>query len=100
MLFDYFKCFYAWKKPDEAKLVCRIKHALIALYNAQDLLPYNELDNSNIIIEFKTQIERLRNKLQQLAGLETLIQFDEEHNPSLILGQFNKQLNIGINKNS
>ena len=33
MLFEYLKCFKAWKIPDagEAKLTCRIKHALIAL---------------------------------------------------------------------
>ena len=32
LLFDYLKRFKAWKVPDEAKLTCRIKHALIALY--------------------------------------------------------------------
>jgi len=38
LLFDYLKRFAAWKIPDEAKLLCRIKHALIALYQVASLL--------------------------------------------------------------
>ena len=34
MLFEYLKRFKAWKIHDEGKLICRIKHALVALYQA------------------------------------------------------------------
>ena len=78
MLFDYLKRFKAWKVPDEAKLTCRIKHALIALYQAEDHLPPDEPDDSKLKVEFRTQIERLRSKLQQIAGEDALKKFDED----------------------
>jgi len=43
---EYFDRFHAWKKPDEEKLVKRIKHALEALYNAQSVLPADEPEDS------------------------------------------------------
>ena len=98
MVFEYMKCFNEWKKPDAIKLVSRIKDALIALYNAKEQLPYNELNSSNFEIELNLQIEKLRNKLSDIAGLETLSQFDEEINSSVMLTQFDKQLNSRINK--
>jgi hypothetical protein len=76
MLFEYLRRFKAWKVPDEAKLTCRIKHALIALYNAQQQLPPNEPEDSKLAVEFRTQIERLRGKLQQIAGAAALAEFD------------------------
>ncbi len=76
MLFDYLRHFKLWKVPDEAKLTCRIKHALIALYNAEGQLPPDEPEDSKLKIEFFTQIERLRSKLQQIAGTEELNNFD------------------------
>lgn len=78
MLFEYLKCFKAWKVPDEAKLTCRIKHALIALYQAEQHLPPDEPEDSKLKMEFRTQIERLRSKLQQIAGVEALKKFDDE----------------------
>ena len=78
MLFEYLKRFKAWKEPDEAKLTCRIKHALVALYQAQEHLPPDEPEDSKLKIEFRTQIERLRGKLQQISGAEALSQFDEQ----------------------
>lgn len=77
-LFEYLKNFKAWKVPDEAKLVCRIKHALIALYGAESNLPRNEPEDSKLKIEFRTQIERLRSKLSQIGGHEALLKFDED----------------------
>ncbi len=77
ILYEYLKRFKAWKVPDEAKLTCRIKHALIALYQAETHLPPEEPEDSKLKIEFRTQIERLRCKLQQIAGIEALTQFDE-----------------------
>jgi hypothetical protein len=38
VLHEYLKAFQAWKVPDEAKLTGRIKHALTALYQAEDHL--------------------------------------------------------------
>ena len=88
MLWEYLKRFRAWKVPDEAKLTCRIKHALIALYQAQVQLPPDEPEDSKLKVEFKTQIERLRNKLSQIAGSDALAQFDvvrasDTYNPSV-----------------
>jgi hypothetical protein len=78
LLFEYLKRFKAWKVPDEAKLTCRIKHALVALYQAEDHLPADEPADSKLKLEFRTQIERLRSKLQQIAGAEALQKFDED----------------------
>ena len=78
VLFEYLKRFKAWKIPDEVKLVCRIKHALIALYQAEQHLPPDEPEDSKLKIEFRTQIERLRSKLQQIGGASALAEFDEE----------------------
>jgi hypothetical protein len=77
VLFEYLKRFKAWKVPDEAKLICRIKHALIALYQAREHLPHDEPDDSKLKVEFRIQIERLRSKLQQIGGVDALAQFDE-----------------------
>jgi len=76
MLFEYLKRFKAWKVPDEAKLTCRIKHALIALYGAQEHLPPDEPEDSKLKLEFRAQITRLRSKLQQIAGEAALAEFD------------------------
>ena len=78
LLFEFLKDFKAWKVPDEAKLTCRIKHALIALYDAEEHLPHDEPEDSKLKIEFRTQIERLRSKLQQIAGPAVLRQFDAD----------------------
>ena len=86
MLFEYLKRFKAWKVPDEAKLTCRIKHALIALYQAEEHLPPDEPEDSKLKIEFRTQIERLRSKLQQIAGVDALNQFDEQRRAGRIPG--------------
>lgn len=78
LLFEFLKAFKAWKVPDEAKLTCRIRHALIALYQAEEHLPPDEPEDSKLKQEFKTQIGRLRSKLQQIAGENALKAFDEE----------------------
>lgn len=75
MLFEFLKRFKAWKIPDEAKLITRIKHALLALYQAEALLGE---DSANLRVEFTTQIERLRSKLAQIAGPDALAQFDAQ----------------------
>ena len=80
LFMDYLRCFNAWKVPDEIKLVCRIRHALFALYNARDHLPADESADSKLSVEFRTQIERLRSKLTQIGGQAALTQFDAENN--------------------
>jgi hypothetical protein len=77
-LFEYLKRFKAWKVPDEAKLSCRIKHALVALYQAEEHLPPDEPADSKLKVEFREQISRLRGKLQQISGQEALDKFDTE----------------------
>ena len=61
----------------QAKLSCSIKHALITLFEAEQHLPTNEQEDSKLKVEFRTQIERLRSKLQQISGHQALIDFDE-----------------------
>ncbi len=78
-IFNYLRDFKAWKVPDQAKLASRIKHALVALYDARRMLPADEPENSQLNTEFRTQICRLRHKLGQIAGVEVLARFDEEH---------------------
>ena len=77
-LFEYLRRFKAWKVPDEAKLTCRIKHALNALFDAEEHLPPDEPEDSKLKIEFREQITRLRSKLQQIAGQEALDKYDED----------------------
>ena len=76
LLADYRAKFKAWKVPDEAKLVARIKHALNALFQARDHLPADEPVDSKMMQEFQTQIERLRGKLRQVAGQAALDEYD------------------------
>ena len=78
-LFNFMEKFNAWKIPDQAKITCRIKHALIALYSAEEHIPREEPEDSTIKVTFRVQIERLRSKLQQLAGHEALLQFDAQN---------------------
>ena len=72
MLFEYLKRFKAWKIHDEAKLICRIKHALVALYQAEEHLPPDEPQDSQLRGEFVTQIECLRSKFAQIASQHKL----------------------------
>jgi len=95
LLFDYLKNFKAWKVPDEAKLTCRIKHALIALYQAEEHLPPDEPEDSKLKTEFRTQIERLRSKLQQIAGVDTLNRFDEERRAGTVHSGINETTAAG-----
>jgi hypothetical protein len=78
VLFEYLKQFKAWKVPDEARLVCCIKHALIfiALCQAREHLPHDEPEDSKLKIEFRTQIKRLWSKLQQIGEVDALAEVD------------------------
>ena len=48
LLFNFLKAFKAWKVPDEIKLTKRIKHALIAMYQALKHLPPDEPEDSKM----------------------------------------------------
>ncbi len=82
-LSDYLRRFKAWKVPDEAKLTCRIQHALIALHQATHQLPSDEPEDSSLRVELRTQIARLRDKLRQIAGPDAVARFDTEHHDLL-----------------
>jgi hypothetical protein len=72
LLFDYLRCFKAWKVPDQARLTGRIERALAALYEAQAVVPPGDRIRS----ELQAQIDRLRGKLEQIAGADALDAFD------------------------
>ena len=76
VLHEYLKRFKAWKVHDEARLICRIKYALTALYQAQlQLLPEDPTNS-----EVNYQISQLRGQIMQLAGINSLNEFDEQRN--------------------
>jgi T-complex protein 11 len=77
VLHTYLKAFQAWKLPDEAKIADRIRHALTALYQAEDHLVEGDTDTPQLRREFRVQQERLRSKLVQIAGEKALKTFDE-----------------------
>jgi hypothetical protein len=87
-LFAYFRSFNDWRGPDIIKLSTRIKHALIALHQAQAQLPADEPADSRLNVELRTQIARLRSKLEQIAGSDALVQFDDQqrNTPSAAVG--------------
>lgn len=84
LMFEYLKNFKAWKIPDEAKLTCRIKHALIALYESLDALPHDEPVDSPLKKEFESNIVRLRSKLSDIAGPQKLAEFDEDRRKGMV----------------
>ena len=78
-LFDYLRKFNAWKLPNEKLLVSRIKHALVALCQGKLQVPRDEPENSLLNSEFRTQIDRLRGKLAEIAGREAVEAFQQEN---------------------
>lgn len=76
LLAEYMDRFGRWKIPDERKLVCRLKHALVALYSAHRALPADEPFDSPVRVEIRVQIDRLRGKLRQIGGPRVQIEFD------------------------
>ena len=78
LLLAYMRKFKAWKIPDEERLVQRIQHGLLSLYEARSHLPPDEPDDSVLNIEFRVQIGRLRGRLAQVAGNDFLQKFDND----------------------
>ena len=75
-LWDFVKLFHAWKGPDNTKLIGRVRHALLALYNAERQLSPDLPAGTGMRLDFNTHIERLRAKLEELAGSEALRDID------------------------
>jgi hypothetical protein len=72
LLHAYLTAFQAWKRPDEAKLTERIKHALSALYQAEAHLEESDPETPALRADFQGQQARLRAKLLQIAGEKAL----------------------------
>ena len=83
-LWDFVKLFHAWKGPDNTKLIGRVRHALLALYNAERRLSPDLPTDSDMRVNFKTHINRLRAKLEELAGAEALRDFDTKRPPTTV----------------
>jgi len=84
VLHRYLQAFHTWKIPDEAKLTDRIKHALTALYQAEDHLVDGDSDTPRLAAEFQVQQERLRSKLVQIAGAKALKVLRPFHLPAIV----------------
>jgi hypothetical protein len=82
ILFEYFKCYNEWKSFDKNIIIYRIKDTLISLYQADKKIS----KNYNLKIELETQIIKLRNKLEQIAGVNVLNEFDKQHS-ELVIGR-------------
>ena len=52
-------CFRDWKLQDEAKLLARIKNALLTLYGAEQHLPPDDPEGSKRKIQLRQKIEKL-----------------------------------------
>jgi len=76
LLHAYLNAFNAWKRPDEAKLAGRIKHALSALYQAEAHLEESDPETPALRADFQGQQARLRVKLLQIAGEKALQEVD------------------------
>jgi len=74
VLLDYLVKFKTWKVPDEHKLLTRIKHALVALYQARAHVP----DGDQLLQEFQAQIGRLQGKFREIGGDAAFEQFQQE----------------------
>jgi hypothetical protein len=74
MVNTYLNDFRAWKIPDERVLTARIVAALNALYSASG--PQHEPGPEQHVIV--TQIDRLREKLAEIAGIAAVQAYDRE----------------------
>ena len=78
MLMSYIRHFQAWKVPDEARLVTRIRLALLALYQAQEHISDDVPLDAELRLNFLNQIQRLRTKLFQLGAANVVEELDRE----------------------
>ena len=75
---EYMVHFRNWQIPDSARIVLRIKTALVALHHARVGAMQNPTSTAGLMAEFARQIERLRGKLVQLRGPAELAAHDLE----------------------
>ena len=86
LLRTFLDAFRAWKIPDEERLLTRIRHALLALYQAQAHLPQNGAGaDAAVVQEFRAQIERLEGKLAQIGGRDALEAFRRDYEQGVFL---------------
>ncbi len=73
---EYMVHFRNWQIPDSARIVLRIKTALVSLHQAKLQAERDDMTSVGLMAEFARQIERLRGKLAQLRGQAELAAFD------------------------
>jgi hypothetical protein len=79
LIYAYIRHFNAWKKPDEAKLLQRIRNALWALYEARRVAmegPNAVGIAADVLGDMDNQIARLRQKMHDIGGDGVLAEFD------------------------
>ena len=76
VLFEYLRCFNAWRVPDAQRLSSRVHNTLAALYRAKAQLPAEAERLGQVI---RGQIEQLRGRLLQIAGADAIARFDAEN---------------------
>jgi hypothetical protein len=64
----YTQAFLAWKRPDETRIITRIRHALYAIFFAARGLQPDLPQDAQVLREMETQTARLRAKLFQIGG--------------------------------
>ena len=78
LLTTYHKSFMAWKLPRPMLVSIRIKHALVALIEAKKELPSDETVDSELSLDFETQMNRLCVRFGEINGPDELIRLKEE----------------------
>ena len=78
LLFNYLRCFNAWKTPDKRNMVRRIQDALVALDDAKLEIQTSNSSNPKSLAKICTEIERMRAGLERIAGPDALARFDEQ----------------------
>ena len=78
LLCEYVASFVAWRGADDAKLLPRIKSALVGMYQAERSVAPDEPEDSETRVEFRTQIARLRAELVRAGGEAELREFDRQ----------------------
>ena len=76
VLAEYLEMFAVWKEADSTRVTTLIKHALLALYQAQSSIDHADVA---LVARFTEQVERLRERFRIIAGIEALAAFEAEH---------------------
>jgi hypothetical protein len=75
----YLQTFEAWRDPDNQLLVDRIQRALLALVHAKNHT--DETEDPHLLTVLDEQIQRLEDKMVELAGAEALALFRANYPP-------------------